>query len=352
MRQRIALPTWSFPPAARRQLVSGARGLGSKQKESRNVIMNYRPDLRLITQIARLYHEERLTQIEIAKKLGISQVGISRFLKKALECQIVRTTVISPVGAFLDLEELLEKKFGLRQVLIAEASRDSEEAILAAVGATAAHFLETTVRSGEIIGVSDWKECLLSTVQHLRPMRRNQNCKAVQMVGAVGSPSAQEDANHLTNQLAVLIRAEPCLLPAPGIVGSASSVKILGNDPYISKTMRLFDQIGIALLEISPAEPSSTGSSSRKSAEPAFFPDKEAVGAICLRPFDADGVEVRDSLGDRIVGVPLEHLKKIPRAIGIAGGKPKFRAILGALRGRWINVLITDQFTAKRLTMA
>jgi DNA-binding transcriptional regulator LsrR (DeoR family) len=50
--------------------------------------------------------------------------------------------------------------------------------------------------------------------------------------------------------------------------------------------------------------------------------------------------------------VPLEHLKKIPRAIGIAGGKPKFRAILGALRGRWINVLITDQFTAKRLTMA
>jgi DNA-binding transcriptional regulator LsrR (DeoR family) len=333
----------------RRRLAPGASSLGSKQKQSPTAIRNCRPDLRLITQIARLYHEERLTQIEIAEKLGISQVGISRFLKKAHDCQIVRTTVISPVGAFLDLEELLEKKFGLRQVLIAEAARDSEEAILTAIGTTAAHFLETTVRSGEIIGVSDWKEHLLSTVQHLRPMRRIQKCKAVQMVGGIGSPSAQEDANHLTNQLAVLVRAEPCLLPVPGIVGSSSSVKILASDPYVLKTTRLFDQISVALLEIATVEPSSMGFGSRQSAERAFFPDKEAVGAICLRPFDADGVEVRQSLGDRVVGVALEQLKKIPRAVGIAGGKPKLPAILGALRGRWINVLITDQFTAKRL---
>jgi len=314
--------------------------------------MNYRPDFRLITQIARLYHEERLTQMEIAKKLGVSQVGISRALKKAQNYNIIRTTVISPVGAFLDLEELLEKKFGLRQILIAEASRDSEEAILAAIGATAAHFLETTVRTGEIIGISDWRDYLLSTVQHLRPMRKIRKCKAVQMVGTVGSPSTQEDANQLTKQLAALIRAEPCLLPAPGIVGSASSVKILANDPYVLETMRLFDQIGIALLEIASAQSSPISSSSRKSAEQAFVPVKKVVGTICLRPFDADGFEVCESLGDRVVGVALEQLKKIPRTVGMAGGKQKFPAILGALRGHWINVLITDQFTAKRLTMA
>lgn len=350
MPENISLPTWSFPLAATRQ-PAGARGPGPKRKDSRNA-MNYRPDFRLIAQIARLYHEERLTQIEIAKMLGISQVGISRFLKRAHDFHIVRTTVISPVGAFLDLEELLEKKFDLRQVLIAEASRDSEEAILTAIGATAAHFLETTVRSGEVIGVSDWKEHLLSMVQHLRPIRRIKKCKAVQLVGGVTTPSAREDANHLTKKLAGLLRAEPCLMPVPGIVGAASSVKILANDPHVLKTMRLFDQIGLALLEIALAGPSSAGSGSRQSTEQAFLPDPKAVGAICLRPFDANGVEIRDSFGDRVVGVPFEQLKKIPRAVGMAGGKPKFPAILGALRGRWINVLITDQFTAKRLTMA
>jgi DNA-binding transcriptional regulator LsrR (DeoR family) len=37
---------------------------------------------------------------------------------------------------------------------------------------------------------------------------------------------------------------------------------------------------------------------------------------------------------------------------GIACGKRKREAILGALRGRWINVLVTDQFTAESLAMA
>jgi len=35
--------------------------------------------------------------------------------------------------------------------------------------------------------------------------------------------------------------------------------------------------------------------------------------------------------------------------VGIAGGKHKLSAILGALRGGWINVLITDQFTAQAI---
>jgi DNA-binding transcriptional regulator LsrR (DeoR family) len=342
MRQTNGYPTFSLSPSMRRRLASEASYFGSPQKT-----MNYRPDVRLITQIARLYHEERLTQTEIANKLGISQVSISRFLKKAEAYHIVRTTVISPVGAFLDLEELLEMKFGLRQVLVAEASRESEQVILAAIGATAAHFLETTVKSGQVIGVSDWNNCLPSMVQQMRPMWKIQNCKAVQMVGGIGSRSRQEDAN----QLATLIRAQPYLLPVPGIVGSASSVQILADDPYVLETMRLFDQIGLAFLEIGAAELSATGSGNRKSTEWAALRDQGAVGAICLRYYDVNGLEIRESLGDRVVGVALEQLKKIPRAVGMAGGKQRFPAILGALRGRWINILITDQFTAKRLTM-
>ena len=284
----------------------------------------------------------------------MSQVSVSRFLKKAEDHHIVRTAVISPVGAFLDLEELLERKFGLRQVLIAEASRDAEEAILIATGATAGHFLETTVRSGEVIGVSDWSDYLRSTIQQMRPVWKIQKCKAVQMVGGAGHLPAEENANHLTNQLAALVQAEPYLLPAPGIVGSASSVQVLASDPYVSETMQLFDQISLALLEIGSTEPSPFVSESRNALteELAAIHDQGAVGNICLRYYDVHGTEIREPLGDRIVGVDSEQLKKIPRVVGIAGGKQKVPAILGALRGRWINTLITDQYTAKRLTMA
>ena len=45
----------------------------------------------------------------------------------------------------------------------------------------------------------------------------------------------------------------------------------------------------------------------------------------------------------------LAQLKDVDRAVGIAGGRRKHRAILGTLRGRWINVLITDRITAEWL---
>ena len=87
--------------------------------------MSALPETRLITKVATLYHEQKLTQTDIAKRLGISQVTVSRLLKRAEENQIVRTTVISPPGAFVELEDILEKKFGLTQAIVGESQSDN-----------------------------------------------------------------------------------------------------------------------------------------------------------------------------------------------------------------------------------
>ena len=52
---------------------------------------------------------------------------------------------------------------------------------------------------------------------------------------------------------------------------------------------------------------------------------------------------------DRVIGIELEQLKRVPRAIAVAGGPGKTEAIHAALVGGWINCLITDTYTAKRL---
>src|ERR1700675_393318 len=85
--------------------------------------------VRLIAEVAQLYHEEHCTQNEIANKLRLSQGTVCRLLKKAEERGIVRITVIPPEGTFVDLEELLEDKFGLTQVIIGRADTDSEEVV-------------------------------------------------------------------------------------------------------------------------------------------------------------------------------------------------------------------------------
>jgi Putative sugar-binding domain len=56
----------------RRGLASEASCFGlPKKKTLRNAIMNKGPDVRLITQIARLYHEEGLSQTEMRKFTAI-----------------------------------------------------------------------------------------------------------------------------------------------------------------------------------------------------------------------------------------------------------------------------------------
>jgi DNA-binding transcriptional regulator LsrR (DeoR family) len=74
-----------------------------------------------------------------------------------------------------------------------------------------------------------------------------------------------------------------------------------------------------------------------------------AVGDVCLRFFDVNGNPIENALDNRVIGMQLEQLRKVERSVGIAGGKRKFEAIRGALRGKLINVLITDRRTAERL---
>ena len=57
-------------------------------------------------------------------------------------------------------------------------------------------------------------------------------------------------------------------------------------------------------------------------------------------------------LDDRVIGIGLEQLRRVPRAIGVAGGPGKTLAIRAALLGGWINCLITDRFTGQRLVEA
>jgi deoxyribonucleoside regulator len=74
-----------------------------------------------------------------------------------------------------------------------------------------------------------------------------------------------------------------------------------------------------------------------------------AVGAICGRFFDADGQKCWGELDDRTIGLNLAELRNIRHKICVAIGKEKIDGILGALRGKLLNVLVTDERTAVSL---
>ncbi|GHO99090.1 DNA-binding transcriptional regulator [Reticulibacter mediterranei] len=308
-------------------------------------------ELRLMTKVAHLYHDQDMTQPEIAVQLDLSQATVSRLLKRAKQEQIVRVTVNVPYGVYADLEERLQQTYGLKEAVVVDTVEHSDQ-ILRDIGSAAAYYLGTTLRAGDIIGVSSWSTTLLAMVDALQPQARASQIKILQILGGLGNPSAEIYASRLVGRLANLLHGEAMLLPAPGVVGSPEVVPILLEDRYVHDAMNLFDQVTIALVGIGTVEPSGLLASSGNIFSPEELDMLRAAGAvgdICLRFFDASGTPVVTPLNERVIGMTLGQLQQVKRAVGIAGGKEKLNAIRGALQGRLINVLITDRFTAERL---
>lgn len=306
---------------------------------------------RLMVRVARLYHQAGLSQAQIAARLDLSQPTVSRLLARAQAGGIVRVSVSVPPGAWPELEEALQARYGLKEAIVVDSTAEEGDGLLRDLGAAAAHYVETTLKRGEVIGISSWSATLLAMVNAMRPLARPTEATVLQILGGVGSPVAEQHATHLTQRLARLVDGEARLLPVPGVVGSAQARRILLGDPFVAEATALFERVTLALVGVGALEPSRLLASSGNvfsAAELARLDARGAVGDICLRFFDEGGAPVTD-LDDRVIGMGLAQLRRVRRAVAIAGGARKRAAIRAALRGRWINVLVTDRQTAQHL---
>ncbi len=160
--------------------------------------------LRLTARVAQMYHSEGRRQAEIAEHLHMSQATISRMLKRAEKENIVRTTVIPPLGTFVDLEAAVRQQYGVGEVIVVDCSEDRDGAVMARIGEAAAHFFEVTVQPGEIVGVSSWSETILRMVDNIHPLKGAKAKFVVQMLGGMGDPSVQAHATQLISRFANL----------------------------------------------------------------------------------------------------------------------------------------------------
>jgi DNA-binding transcriptional regulator LsrR (DeoR family) len=123
-------------------------------------------------------------------------------------------------------------------------------------------------------------------------------------------------------------------------------------DPQIGDTLRLAARANIALVGIGAPTPDAVVMQLGNILSHRDIEQLKALGAvgdIALRFFDATGQVIEHEINERIIGLSLDQLKKIPRVIGVAGGAEKFEAIRAAVQGRLISVLITDEKTALHL---
>ena len=309
-------------------------------------------ELRLMTRVARMYYESDMRQSDIARQLGLSQATVSRLLKSSRDEGIIRISVNVPQGIYSQMEEDLIAAYDLRDAIVVDCASENEQIVQRDIGAAAAYYVESTIKPNEVIGISSWSSNLLALVDAMHQVPRKPDVQVVQILGGVGHPGAEVHAARLTSRLARLVNGKATFLPAPGVVGSQASRDVLLADPYIQEAMSLFDQVSLALVGLGAVEPSELLADSGNifsDEELDILRDAGAVGDILLHFFDRNGQAVETSLNNRVVSMSLPQLRQVDRAVGVAGGRRKRAAILGALRGDLINVLITDCYTARHL---
>ncbi|HEY0188150.1 MAG TPA: sugar-binding transcriptional regulator [Cellulomonas sp.] len=306
--------------------------------------------VRLMARVARMHHEQGMRQTAIATELHLSTARVSRLLKRAAEEGIVRTIVTLPAGVHTDLEQALEQRYGLAEAVIVDGP-DGDEAVLPALGAAAAVYLESTL-AGEVVGIASWSSSLLAVMDAMQPTNGYTLRQVVQMVGGHGNPAVQMESSRLIGQFAHLTGAEAIMVPAPGLLGSRQARDSLLADPPVAAVVDRWSEITVALVGIGTLEPSALIRESGNAVPPdqlAHLRGLGAVGDICLRFFDADGGVIDSELDERILGIEPAALLAIPRRVAVAGGMRKLAAIRATLRGGWVTVLVTDVNVARAL---
>jgi DNA-binding transcriptional regulator LsrR (DeoR family) len=84
-------------------------------------------------------------------------------------------------------------------------------------------------------------------------------------------------------------------------------------------------------------------------ADLEYIRGKGAVGEVIGTYFSLEGEVVPLELNERIIGLGFEDLINISTRVGVSWGIQKAPANIGAARSGLVNVLVTDETTAREM---
>lgn len=300
-----------------------------------------------LVKVAYYYYKTGLTQDEIAKKMFMSRQRVNRILKKCLETGIVKISIQNCEQRDMELETRLERRLGINEVIVANTSHGDDPYI--PVGNAAAVYLERVLQNGTTLGFSRGR-ALSALVNQLLPV----DCSGLTVTQLVGGLNAEEsvlNSDSIVHRASLILNAKPCFMYAPIVLENKELRDALIKESIYQQAYQSMSACTVAVVGIGDM---SDGSSVRQlsfisDSELGFLNQNGAVGEVCTHYFDLDGKLIKSGLEDRVLAIDFDSLFNIPLRIGVGCGITKVNAIIGAARGHFLNVLITDSETAQKL---
>ena len=141
------------------------------------------------------------------------------------------------------------------------------------------------------------------------------------------------------------------VIPTPIMASTPALAAALRDEPTVQQVLKQACGVEHALVGVGTpaADATIVHMGYLNPADVRGLRERGVVGDILGQFFDADGNVVDLPIHDRRIGIELSDLMHVPKVVGVAGGLHKAQAILGALHGGFLDVLVTNELVAIRL---
>jgi DNA-binding transcriptional regulator LsrR (DeoR family) len=295
-----------------------------------------------------LYYIAGNTQDEIAEKLGISRQTAQRLVSLAVTKKLIKVRLDHPIAHCLDLAHRLKDKYALQVCEVVPADPASPSTTVGVAEATAAA-LERRLGSPDPIVVALGSGRTLRAAAEQLPSMDCPQHKIVSLVGNI-APDGSASFYDVLTRVADAVRAPHFPMPLPVIASTVAEKKLLLAQKPVRNVIDLARRADVTFVGVGQlgdgAPLVQDGFVTRD--EMRALVKAGAVGEVVGWAFDRDGAFVDGLTNDRVASVVLDQPAK-RLVIGAAMGSAKLKALAGALTGRIINGLITNETTAPHL---
>ena len=305
-------------------------------------------DKNLLVEIAVMYYLEGKTQTEISKELFMSRPKVSRLLKRAREMNIVDIKINYESDDYNRIKSQIQHRFGIENVVVIKTMSNEKDTIKE-IGRAAASELKYHIMNDITIGMS-WGRTVKAMVSAFKdkPLK---NVKIVELFGAVENIDQQEELLGIGYDFSKKINGKCFPLPAPIYIDDQQTRDILLQNPIIKKTLQMIDECDLIVTSLGVVNsdtPQRIWDAHVKDGVRANLIENGAIGFLCAHFFDKDGNFIEHEINDKIIGIRTERIKQ-NKLMLVAGGESKCKAIYAVLKGGYVNTLVSDDKTLKKI---
>ena len=295
-----------------------------------------------------LYYVDSLTQSDIADVLGVSRATVIKMLQEARDRGVVSIRINPDITHRARLSRDFAARYGLEAVTIVPSLDGAP--LEQRLGEAAALVLADALENGDVVGVA-WGRTVTAVARAISPPQGVGSLTVVQVAGSSTGRSAEFSPELCSTLLAYRLGARCVNLLAPAILSSAALRDQLMAEPALMRQHGVIMSANRILFGVGDLKPSATIRSVEMMDEATIdrLVERGAVAAIIGQTVDAEGRPISDSIYDRMVGITLEEVKRVPYRLCVAGGPDKLEAIGAALKGGFPTHLVIDSATAEAL---